>query len=174
MADEKDIVEDEPQAGGGKKKLIILIGGVVLLLIIGAAVAFFLMGGDDEESADGEGAEAVEEAEAVVEQGDPEYYKLDPTFVVNLAPGGPAKMLQIAIEVMTYQPTVVSTLQTNDPMIRHHLLNLLEGQQAADLMSAEGKQALQTAIHDLLTERLEALKEPGQIKGVFFTQFVMQ
>jgi flagellar FliL protein len=173
MADEKDIVEGEPQAGGGKKKLIVLIGGVVLLLVIGAA-AFFLMGGDDEESTDAETTEAVEEAEAVVEEGDPEYYKLDPTFVVNLAPGGSAKMLQIAIEVMTYQPTVVSTLKNNDPMIRHHLLNLLEGQQAAELMTAEGKRALQTAIHDLLSERLEALKEPGKIKGVFFTQFVMQ
>ena len=143
---------------------------VVYLVIIGAAAAFLLLSGDDEA---GDGAVA-EESEPVVEEGDPEYYKLDPTFVVNLPPGGPAKMLQIAIQVMTYQPTVVDTLKTNDPMIRHHLLNLLESQQGADLMTVAGKEALQKAIHDMLSERLEALNEPGQIKGVFFTQFVMQ
>ena len=36
------------------------------------------------------------------------------------------------------------------------------------------RQALQQAIFDLLSERLVALNEPGEIEGVFFTQFVMQ
>jgi flagellar FliL protein len=83
-------------------------------------------------------------------------------------------MLQVAIEVMTRTPSVVDTLKANDPMIRHHLLNLLEGQQSADLLTVEGKEGLQLAIHDLLAERLVALKEPGSVQGVFFTQFVMQ
>jgi len=166
MADERDIAEDEPQAGG-RKKLIILIAGVVLLLVLGGVAAFLLLSGDTDEA-------AAEDTEELVEQGDPAYHKLDPTFVVNLAPGGPAKMLQVAIEVMTYQPSVVETLQANDPMIRHHVLNLLERQTATALMTAAGKESLQQAIHDLLSERLDALNAEGEIKGVFFTQFVMQ
>jgi flagellar FliL protein len=83
-------------------------------------------------------------------------------------------MLQVAVEVMTRTPSVVDTLTANDPMIRHHLLNLLEQQQAAELLTREGREALQQAIHEVLSERLEALKEPGEIEGVFFTQFVMQ
>ena len=169
MADDKDIAADG-QGGGGKKKLIIIVG-VVLLLLIGGGVAAFLMMGGDEEGADGETAKAEEVA---VEEGDPLYHKLDPTFVVNLPPGGPAGMMQIAIEVMTRTPSVVATLVANDPMIRHHVLNLLESQQAADLLTTEGKQALQTAINDLLSQKLEELEEPGKIKGVFFTQFVLQ
>jgi flagellar FliL protein len=130
---------------------------------------FFFLASEEEGTGDGE--TVVEEA---VEQADPVYHALAPAFVVNLPPGGPAKMLQVAIEVMTRTPSVVDTLKANDPMIRHHLLNLLEGQQSADLLTVEGKEGLQLAIHDLLAERLVALKEPGSVQGVFFTQFVMQ
>ena len=170
MADEKGIAEQAPSAGKGKKKLIIIMGGVVLLLNIGAA-AFFLLGGGDNEATD---VEATKPAGSVVEAGDPVYYKLDPTFVVNLSPGGSAKMLQVAIQVMTRSENAVDALQANDPMIRHHLLNLMEEQSADTLMTVEGKQALQQAIQAKLTQQLEALKTDGAIEGVFFTQFVMQ
>ena len=169
MADEKDIAE-EPQ-GGGKKKLIIIIV-VALVLLLGAGVAAFALLGGDEVGATADGT--VEEKTAAVEKGDPLYLKLDPTFVVNLPAGGAAKMLQIAIEVLTRDPTLVETIKANDPMIRHHLLNLLEQQRAAELMTVEGREALQQAIHELLSGQLAALKEPGEIEGVFFTQFVMQ
>ena len=112
--------------------------------------------------------------EEEVEKPDPLYLKLDPAFVVNLPPGGSVKVLQISIEVMTRTPTVIETLQANEPMVRHHVLNLLEQQQAADLMTVEGREALQQGILDLLTEKLNSLKEPGAVEGVFFTQFVMQ
>ena len=163
MADDTDSAEQSQ--GGGKKKLIIIIVAVLVLLLSAAAAAYFLLLSDDDSGA------AVEE---VVEKPDPLYLKLDPAFVVHLAPGGPAKMLQIAIEVMTREPTVIETLQANEPMIRHHLLNLLEQQQADELMTLEGRETLQQGIHDLLAEKLESFKEPGVVEGVFFTQFVMQ
>lgn len=168
MADEKDI--DDPGQGGSKKKLILIIVAAVLLVLGAAAATFFLMAGDDEV----EGAESSAPEVAEVEKGDPQYLKLDPAFVVNLPPGGPVKMLQLAVEVMTRNPNVVATLKANDPMIRHHLLNLLEQQQAAELLTVEGREALQQAVHELLSQKLKALKEPGEIEGVFFTQFVMQ
>lgn len=169
MADSKEIVDEAPT--GGKKKLIIIVAAGVLLMLLGAGGATFFLLGSEQDSADGETA-AQEQTEE--EQGDPVYHKLDPVFVVTLPPGGPAGMLQVAIEVMTRTPTAVDTLKANDPMIRHHLLNLLEQQQAQDLLTVGGKQQLQTGIHELLNTKLEELQEPGDIKGVFFTQFVMQ
>lgn len=170
MADEKDIAGEAQ--GGGRKKLIIIIAAAVVLLLGAGGAAFFLLGGEEDEApADGT---VAEEQVPVVEEGDPAYHRFDPPFVVNLPPGGPAEMLQVALEVMTRVPTVVDTLKNNDPMIRHHLLNLLESQQSAELMTLEGKQALQVAIHELLDAKLKELHEPGTIKGVFFTQFVMQ
>ena len=163
MADDKDIAEQAQ--GGGRKKLIIIIAAVLVLLLAAGGAAYFLLVADD--------GEAVAEEEEV-EKPDPLYLKLDPAFVANLPPGGSVKVLQISIEVMTRTPTVIETLEANEPMVRHHVLNLLEQQQAADLMTLEGREALQQAVLDLLTEKLNSLKEPGAVEGVFFTQFVMQ
>jgi flagellar FliL protein len=166
MADGKDIAEQAQ--GGGRKKLIIIIAAVLVVLIAAAGTAYFLLANDDGEA----GSDAEDVAE--VEKPDPLYLKLDPAFVVNLTPGGSVKVLQISIEVMTRTPTVIEALKANEPMVRHHVLNLLEQQQAADLMTLEGREALQQGILDLLTEKLNSLKEPGAVEGVFFTQFVMQ
>lgn len=152
---------------GGKKKLLIIVGAAVLLLGVAGAAAFFLVGGDD--AAD-EGQEEVAE----VPQGDPVYHSFDPPFVANLAPGGPAGMLQVAIQVMTRTPGVTAVLEANDPMLRHHLLNLFETQKADELLTVKGKEALQAAIHELLNTQLAELEGPGEIQGVYFTQFVMQ
>ena len=169
MAKDKDITEG--QQGGSRKKLIIISLAALALVSVAGAAAFFLLGGADPKlAADG----ASEEETAAVEKADPVYIKLDPAFVVNLSGGASVKMLQIAIEVMTRTPSLVATLKANDPMIRHHLLNLLEQQQVAELMTVEGREGLQQAVLDLLSEKLKSLGEGGQIEGVFFTQFVMQ
>lgn len=162
--DEKDIAED----GGGKTKKLIIIGAAALVLLVGIGVAVLLLLGGDDAGEDGD------EVAPAIEESDPVYVKLDPVFVVNLPPGGPADMLQIAIQVMTRHPSVVDTLRENDPVIRHHLLNLLEQQDGDRLLTVEGKEALQTAVRDLLGEQLAALEEPGQVANVYFTQFVMQ
>ena len=162
MADEKDI-EGEEEGGGGKKKLLIIIIAVVVLLIGGGVAAWFLLAGGDEQA-----------EEVVLEEVEPIYHKLDPVFVITLPPGGPAKMLQVAIQVYTRHAEVADFLGTNDPMIRHHLINLLEAQDAATLLTLEGKQALQQALHELIAEKMSEMKAKGEIKGIYFTQFVLQ
>jgi flagellar FliL protein len=163
-----EVAQAEAEApAGSKKKLLIIVGAAVLLLGVAGAAAFFLVGGED---AAEEGQEAVAEAPL----GDPVYHSFDPPFVANLAPGGPAGMLQVAIQVMTRTPGVTDVLKANDPMLRHHLLNLFEAQKAEELLTVKGKEALQAAIHELLNTQLAELKGPGEIQGVYFTQFVMQ
>jgi flagellar FliL protein len=167
MADDasKDI-EGEEASSGGKKKLILIIAGAVLLLAIGGGLtAYFLVGGDESASA--------EEPE-VVEEGPPIYVPMKPKFVVNLAPGGPAKMLQIALSVYSRDQAVADFLTANDPMLRHHLNNLFESESGAALLTLEGKQQLQQSVQDLLAKKLEEMGQPGKIKGVYFTEFVLQ
>ena len=173
MADDsKDIEGEEAPAGGGKKKLIIIIAAVLVLLLGGGAAAYFLMGG--EETPDEGDAAKAEEAAEVLPEGDPIYVEMKPKFVVNLAPGGPAKMAQIALSVYTRQQPVADFLTANDPMLRHHLNNLFESQSSADLLTLEGKQNLQTAVQELLSSKLKEMEQPGEIKGVYFTEFVLQ
>lgn len=163
MADGKEIAGKEP--AGGRRWRLVLIATAVLLLLSAGAAAYLLLGDD----AAGEDLET-----RAAEQGEPVYHRLDPAFVVTLPPGGPAGLLQIAIEVMSRSPEVPAVLAANDPMVRHHLLNLLEQQQSAELFTVAGKEALQAAIHELLSNTLKDLQAPGEIQGVFFTQFVMQ
>ncbi|BAN69611.1 flagellar basal body-associated FliL family protein [endosymbiont of unidentified scaly snail isolate Monju] len=171
--DDKDI-EGEEGGGGGKKKLILIVGLVVLLLGGGGA-AFFLMGGE-EPPEDGKAAQAEEEQpkpEAAPE-GEPLYVEMEPKFIVNLPPGGPAKMLQIAVTVFTRQQSVTDFIAANDPMLRHHLNNLFESQSSAELLTLEGKQKLQQAVQELLQNKMEEMDQPGKIKAVYFTEFVLQ
>lgn len=170
--DDKDI-EGEEGGGGGKKKLIIIIAAVVLLLGGGAA-AFFLMGGEDK-PADETAAKAEETAKAKPpEEGDPVYLDLKPKFIVNLPPGGPAKMLQIALTVYTRQQAVADFIKDNDPMFRNDLLNLFESQSSKELLTVEGKKKLQQAVQDLISKKLDEMDQTGKIKAVYFTEFVLQ
>jgi len=174
MAKDNKDIEGEEEGGGSKKKLIIIIAAVVVLLLGGGAAAFFLMGGE-EEAAEGEATEeVVEEEAATVEEGEPLYVDMKPQFVVNLPPGGPAKMLQVGVTVYTRHAEVSDWLTKNDPMLRHHMIELLEEQEASVLLTVEGKKALQAAIQEFLGKKLEEMKQPGAIKGVFFTEFVLQ
>ena len=175
MADDnKDIEGDEAKGGGGKKKLIIIVAVVAVLLIGGGVAAFFLLGGEDEAEQGAATEEVVEQETEAVEEGEPLYVDMAPQFVVNLPPGGPAKMLQVGITVLTRHAEVNDFITTNDPMLRHHLIDLLEEQDGKALLTLEGKEALQTAIQELLSKKLEEYKVPGEIKGVYFTEFVLQ
>nr|WP_305792831.1 flagellar basal body-associated FliL family protein [Sedimenticola hydrogenitrophicus] len=154
-------------SGGSKKKLIIIIAGVVLLLVIGLGVGWFFIGGD-EESTDEAAAEVVEEQRPAL------YHPLNPVFVVNLPPGGKAKMLQIGVQVMARDPALIEFIKYNDPMVRHNLLSLFGNQQDAVLRDRKGKEKLQAEAFNTINQILKDQKGPGEIEAVFFTSFVMQ
>ena len=99
---------------GSKKKLIILIAaGFLVLLGGGLSLGWFLFGGDDGQ--DGGADEARQEAEAESEKLPAIYHPLDPLFVVNLPPGGKAKMLQVGVQVMARKPELIAFIRTTIP-----------------------------------------------------------
>ncbi len=177
MAKDKDKDTDkegensEGKEGGNKKMLIIIIAVSVLMMLIGAGATVFLMGSDEDEGGDEASSEQVAEGP---EEGDPIYVSMKPAFVVNLPPGGPAGMLQVAVTVYTRQQEVADFIAANDPLLRHHLNNLFESRSSAELLTLEGKQALQQAVQDLFQEQMTAMQQAGNVKGVYFTQFVLQ
>jgi flagellar FliL protein len=152
---------------GSQKKLIIIIAGVVLLLAVGLGVGWFFIGGD-EASTDETAAEVVEERRPAL------YHPLNPVFVVNLPPGGKAKMLQIGVQVMARDPALIAFIKHNDPMVRHNLLSLFGNQQDAVLRDRKGKEKLQVDVFKTINQILKDQKGPGEIEAVFFTSFVMQ
>lgn len=158
---------------GSKKKLIILIAaGFLVLLGGGLSVGWFLFGGDDGQDGGVDGA--PQEAEAESEKLPAIYHPLDPLFVVNLPPGGKAKMLQIGVQVMAREPELIEFIQHNDPMIRHNLLNLFSSQEGEKLSSRKGKEKLQAEVLKSINRIVQDQEAPGEIEGVYFTSFVMQ
>ncbi len=167
MATEQTEDLDLGEEKKGKSKLIIIIAIAVLLLAGGGVAAFFLLSGGDE--ATDETAEAVPQA---VEKGPAQYIDFNPPFVVNL-PGKPS-LLQIGVSVRVYSEPLAEFIRHNDPMIRHHLLNLLSSKDAESLKTREAKEALQAEMLNELNKVVKELKGPGDVDGVFFTSFVMQ
>jgi len=166
---------------GGKGRLLIIIAVVaVLLLAAGGGAAWYFLGRDDGAAAVAgakgkkgkAAAEAASKAEAV--QAPPIYHPLDPPFVANLPPGGKAKMLQAAVRIQTRDPSLVTFLQQNDPMVRHHLLSLLGAQDAAGLLTRPGREQLQADVQKTLAKLVQDNGGEGAVEAVYFTQFVLQ
>jgi len=112
-----------------------------------------------------EGTETVDQAPAL-------YVDLQPPFVVNL-PGRPS-LLQIGVSVRVSSDLLVEFIKHNDPMIRHNLLNLLSGEDAASLKTRESKEALQAKMLQELNRVVKELQGPGEVDAIYFTSFVMQ
>lgn len=168
MAEQQDEDLDlgEENGSGSKKKLIILIGGIVLLLAIGLGAGLMFLDGDQE---------VAEEGEVVPEALMPAiYYPLDPVFVVNLPPGGKAKMLQVGVQIMARDPALIDFVKHNDPMLRHNLLSLFSSKKDAFLRDRKGKEKLQQEVFETINTIIGEQNGPGQIEAVFFTSFVMQ
>ena len=151
-----------------KKKLIIIIAIVAVVLLGGGVAAYFLLfsGGAAEEES------ASEQAETAVEQGPAQYHDLAPPFVVNL-PGQPS-LLQVGVNVRVTSDEMRKFLSHNDPMIRHHLLNLLQAKEAKSLKGRPAKETLQREMLDELNRIVKELSGPGEVDALFFTSFVMQ
>ncbi len=182
MAEEQEQqLDDELDLGiekGGNKKLIIIIAAAVLLLALIGGGAWFFLSGDEEAPAEGEEV-AEESAEQTAEEAEAEllppiYHSLKPVFVVNLPPGGDAKMLQIGVDVMLRQPELQEFLKHNDPMVRDRLLTVFGAQDSKTLRSRAGKEKLQGAVQKELEKIVQELGGSGKIESVYFTSFVMQ
>jgi flagellar FliL protein len=174
---EEDLDLGEEKEGGSKKKLIIIGGAVLLVLILGGAGAWFFLSGDEAapESAETEASEGEsEKSEDAVEKGPAMYHSLTPLFVVNLPQDKSAKMMQIGVDVMVRSPEVLEFIKTNDPMIRHQLLNLFSIQDASKLRERSGKEKLQEEVKSAIQKIVTDQGGPGEIEAVYFTSFVLQ
>jgi flagellar FliL protein len=175
-----DLGIEKTQGGGRRRLILVVLLAVVVLAAGGGAAWYFLAGSEPPATTAGKGKAvgkkggeaSTEKAEAT--RPEPVYHPLDPPFVANLPPGGKAKMLQAAVRVQTRDASLVSFLQKNDPMVRHHLLSLFGSQDAAELMTRPGRERLQTEVKDTLVRLVQENGGQGAVEAVYFTQFVLQ
>lgn len=97
--------------------------------------------------------------------------------VVNFLEGSP-RFLQLDVELMATDPSVLRRIDEHMPAIRNDVLFLLAGQEPKVIGTREGKERLRKEIREVIQELLVRYAPegtaPGELEGVYFTSFVMQ
>ena len=142
---------DAPQKGN--KKLIVIIAAVVLLVLGGGgafayiqkqkAAAAAAAAGDDEE--EGEAAAPHAEAKKHDSKHPPTFVPLEP-FVVNLADKDSERFAQVGVTLEVDDAKFAEELKAYMPAIRNGILMVLAHKTSQELLSQEGKIALQKEI----------------------------
>ncbi len=157
---EKEKVEEAPPEKGSSMKWIIV--AIVGLLVLGGGgfVSWktFLNPAQNDEK-----------------EGKPVRGQLGPTFplevfIVNLAGTSGERYLKVNLELELKESSLAKELEERSPQIRDTILLLLSGKTFEDVATFKGK----TRIRNEITARLNTFLEPGSIKKVYFTEFVVQ
>jgi len=149
-------VADAPKKGN--KKLIVIIAAAVLLVGIGGgAIAFIVKqkaaaaaaAADEEDGGDGEAGEDASPAKAETHRPDtkhvPTFVPLEP-FVVNLADKEVERFAQVGVTLEVDDAKFADQLKAYMPAIRNGILMVLAHKTSAELLTQEGKLALQKEI----------------------------
>ena len=178
MAEQKGKAEEGKEAQPKSSKLMLILVIVLLVLVLGlGGVVLYVLGIIPGYKTAAEAEPEHAEEPAAEEQAAPKvplFAPLDPPFVVNLPPGGEARLMQIGLTALTFDPAVVEALKKHAPMLRNNLNLLFSGQEAAKLRTPEGKQELQAKILDEVRKVAQVQIPKGTVEQVFFTGYVLQ
>lgn len=163
-----------------KKKMILLAAIVAVLIVVsvgGTIAVVKMMGGGKKgeaaastEAAQGEHAEAVEQAEKMSVT----YLPMDPAFLTNYAINGRPRYLQLSLTLASRDKATLDAVQKHMPLVRNRIVMLLSGEQFETLRSRAGREALLVKLQDAIKAVLEKEGTTAAIDRVLFTNFVMQ
>lgn len=183
MADEETTEESEPEKKKSGNMLMIIIIVVLILIILGGAVVAILLMGDDEASVVQQSA-----APQVREQSAPRQssssaafegsrklseigilYPLD-TFTVNLKSDAGRRYLKVTMSLELEGEELSLELDANSAVLRDRVIRILTSKTLEEISSKKGKQKVSSQVMDTLNSMIS----DGQIKGIYFTEFVIQ
>ncbi len=157
------MAEGAEKKGGGKKLLIFLLLGLVLLVGAGVAAYFLLFSRSAPPP-----EETKKEAQAPKSQIGP-FLQLDP-FVVNLSDPTGRRYLRVKIALELKDDQALSEANNRIPQINDAIIMVLSSKTVEEVLAPEGKSELRFEIMN----KLNQLLGPGKVRGVYFTQFVVQ
>ena len=179
---EEESTEEQPKEKKSNMLMIIIIVVLVLIILIGATVGILLMGGDDEEQV----SSAPQTQERSVSKprrssSSTEYddsrqlseigilYPLD-TFTVNLKSDAGRRYLKVTMSLELEGDELSLELDAKSPVLRDRVIRILTSKTLEEISSKKGKQKVSTQIMDTLN----AMISDGTIRGIYFTEFVIQ
>ncbi|MDD3608889.1 MAG: flagellar basal body-associated FliL family protein [Halothiobacillaceae bacterium] len=172
MAEE---AEGEKKKGGGKLVLILLVVVVVLLLaVVGGGAAWFLMGNKDKPAEEGDGHAPEATEQPVKPKGPAVYIPLGMPLTVNFADTSDANVMQVEVQLVTFDPLLADAVKAHAPEITNNLIMLFSEQKAAELRTREGKDKLRKAALEEVRGVLKNRADKEGVEDLLFTRFVMQ
>lgn len=161
----KDAADASKGGGGSNKKLIVIIAVVVLLAIIGGGAAFFLLG-DKEQKSDPEAEAAAMAANAKMIG---PMVTID-TFIVNILDDEENRYLKAAITLEVDSLTTADEITARLPQLQDAILLLIGNKTFGELRDMQGKMQLRAE----LLNRINEILSRGNVKRIYFTDFVVQ
>lgn len=178
MADknnEEEVVVEKKS--GGNMILIIVIILLVLLLVGGGAVAYFLLSGSDEvamaDTAPAQSKSMQNTRKRTKRSTD--YLTVGPMypmsqFIVNLLSENGSRFLKTTVNLEMDKPELSAELDKKKPLIRDIIIRTLSSKTFEEVSTIKGKDRLK----DEIVSKINNVLADGQIKNIFFTNFVVQ
>ena len=179
MAEEKNEEEKKEKKSGSNLVLIIIIILLVLILVGGGIAAYFLLSDNGNEPQANTGTQTTQNNQAkmskkkVVRNSDllqiGPVYPLD-QFIVNLLSQGGARFLKTKMDLELSGPELTAELDKKKPLIRDIIIRTLSSKTFQEVSTSRGKEKLK----DELVDKINAVLADGNVKNIFFTEFVVQ
>ncbi|MCK4974445.1 MAG: flagellar basal body-associated protein FliL [Sulfurimonas sp.] len=179
MAEEENKEESGQENKKSNNKLMIIIIGVLILVILGGAVtAILLMGGDDELQMQQSTSQRKSTSNRSREGGEVSSRKLSDigilypldTFTVNLKSDSGRRYLKATISLELNGDELSIELDNKSPVVRDRIIRILSSKTLEEISSKKGKKKVSEQIIDTLNSMII----DGHVKGIYFTEFVIQ
>ncbi len=182
MADKENSEQDTaPVEKKSNMLMIVIIVVLILIILIGAVVSILLMGSNEETAT--YSAPKVQERSVSKERRSPSssmdesrklseigvLYPLD-TFTVNLKSDSGRRYLKVTMSLELEGAELSLELDSKSPVIRDRVIRILTSKSLEEISSKKGKQKISEQVMDTLN----AMISDGQIRGIYFTEFVIQ
>jgi len=182
MAEEENTEEAPKEKKSGNMLMIIIIVVLILIILIGAVVGILLMGDDEEvastpapqtkeksvsKSRSSSSSSNMDNSRQLSEIGI--LYPLD-TFTVNLKSDAGRRYLKCTMSLELEGEELSLELDAKSPVLRDRIIRILTSKTLEEISSKKGKGKVSSQIMDTLN----AMISDGEIKGIYFTEFVIQ
>ena len=180
---EEESTEQQTEKKSSNMLMIIIIVVLILIILIGAVVAILLMGDDNEvqtssspqvkersvskSSSRSSSPVVLDDSRQLSEIGI--LYPLD-NFTVNLKSDAGRRYLKLTMSLELEGDEISMELDAKTAVIRDRVIRILSSKTLEEISSKKGKAKVSSQVMDTLN----AMISDGYIKGIYFTEFVIQ
>lgn len=169
---EDDVVEKK---SGGNMVLILIVVLLVVLLVGGGLAAFFLLGSDDTQDSMQQQNQQTSTTQRKSTGRSTQYLTIGPMypmsqFVVNLLSESGSKYLKVILDIELDTPELSVEMDHKKSLIRDIIIRSLSSKTFEEVSTMKGKDRLK----DEVVNKINDVLADGQVKNIFFTDFVVQ